>query len=70
MIEAHRDSLDDVKRVIFNNLFIVSQSKRQTLKQLYQSLAIDKVVYERLKTEIVLDFAKSYRGGVLLVYQN
>nr|DAY35139.1 MAG TPA: hypothetical protein [Caudoviricetes sp.] len=70
MIQSYRDSLDDVKREIFYNLFIVSQRKKQTLKQLYQSLAIDKVAYEHLKAEILLGFAKSYRGGVLLVYQN
>ena len=39
------------------------------LWQLYEVLGIDKAEYERLKAEILLDFAKSYRGGVLLVYE-
>lgn len=29
-------------------------------------MGIDKAEYERIKAEILLDFAKSYRGGVLL----
>jgi len=29
-------------------------------------MGIDKAEYERIKAEILLDFAKGYRGGVLL----
>ncbi|KJU95511.1 hypothetical protein [Streptococcus infantis] len=66
MIEAFRDNLDDVRREIFANLFTRRVGERLKLFQLYETLEIDKAEYERLKTEILLDFAKSYRGGVLL----
>ena len=33
------------------------------------TLEIDKAEYEHLKAEILLDFAKSYRDGVLVVYE-
>ena len=69
VIEACRDNLDDVRREIFANLF--TRQTKEVLKvwQLYETLEIDKAEYERLKAEILLDFAKSYRGGVLLVYE-
>lgn len=37
--------------------------------QIYETLDIDRAEYERLKAEILLDFAKSYRDGVLVVYK-
>lgn len=67
MIDAYRDNLDDVRREIFSNLFTRRTGERLKLWQLYEALDIDKVQYERLKVEILLDFAKSYRDGVLLV---
>ena len=66
MIEAFRDNLDDVRREIFANLFTRQTKEVLKLWQLYEALDIDKAEYERLKAEILLDFAKSYRGGVLL----
>lgn len=66
VIEDYRDNLDDVRREIFANLFIRRTGERLKLWQLYEVLDIDKAEYERLKAEILLDFAKSYRGGVLL----
>ena len=69
MIEAFRDNLDDVRREIFANLFTRRSIERLKLFQLYEALDIDKVQYERLKAEILLDFAKSYRDGVLVVYE-
>ena len=66
VIEAFRDNLDDVRREIFSNLFTRRTGERLKLWQLYEALDIDKAEYERLKAEILLDFAKSYRGGVLL----
>ena len=69
MIEAYRDNLDDVRREIFANLFTRRSIERMKLWQLYETLDIDKAQYERLKAEILLDFAKSYRGGVLVVYE-
>ena len=67
-IEAYKDNLDEVKREIFANLFTKRTRERLKLHQLYEALGIDKIEYERLEAEILLDFAKSYRGGVLLVY--
>lgn len=67
MIEAYRDNLDDVRREIFANLFTRRTGEKLKLWQLYEVLDIDKAQYERLKAEILLDFAKSYRGGVLVV---
>ena len=69
MIDAYKDNLDDLRREIFANLFTRRVGERLKLWQLYETLEIDKAEYERLKTEILLDFAKSYRGGVLLVYE-
>ena len=66
VIEAFRDNLDDVRREIFANLFTRRVGERLKLFQLYETLEIDKAEYERLKAEILLNFAKSYRGGVLL----
>ena len=66
IIEAFRDNLDDVRREIFDNLFTRRVGERLKLFQLYETLEIDKAEYERLKAEILLNFAKSYRGGVLL----
>ena len=66
VIEAFRDNLDDVRREIFSNLFTRRTGERLKLWQLYEALDIDKAEYERLKAEILLDFAKNYRGGVLL----
>lgn len=66
IIEAFRDNLDDVRREIFANLFTRRVGERLKLFQLYETLEIDKAEYERLKAEILLNFAKSYRGGVLL----
>ena len=66
VIEAFRDNLDDVRREIFANLFTRRTGERLKLWQLYETLEIDKAEYERLKAEILLDFAKSYRRGVLL----
>ena len=67
-IEAYRDNLDELKREIFNNLFIKKPKETKKLSDLFKELCIDKTDYERLKTEILLDFAKSYREGALLVY--
>ena len=69
MIDTYRDNLDDVRREIFANLFTRRSIERLKLFQLYEALDIDKVQYERLKAEILLDFAKSYRDGVLVVYE-
>ena len=69
MIEAYRDNLDDVRCEIFTNLFTRRTGERLKLWQLYETLDIDKAEYERIKAEILLDFAKSYRSGVLLVYE-
>ena len=66
VIEAFRDNLDDVRREIFANLFTRRTGERLKLYQLYETLGIDKAEYERIKAEILLDFAKNYRGGVLL----
>ena len=66
VIEVFRDNLDDVRREIFTNLFTRQTKEILKLWQLYEALDIDKAEYERIKTEILLDFAKSYRGGVLL----
>ena len=67
MIEAYRDNLDDLRREIFANLFTRRTGERLKLWQLYETLDIDRAEYERLKAEILLDFAKSYRDGVLVV---
>lgn len=67
-IEAYRDNLDELKREIFANLFTKRTRERLKLHQLYKELGIDKIEYERLKAEILLDFAKSYRKGALLKY--
>lgn len=66
VIEDYRDNLDDVRREIFTNLFTRRTGERLKLWQLYETLDIDKAEYERIKAEILLDFAKSYRDGVLL----
>ena len=66
MIDAYKDNLDDLRREIFANLFTRRVGERLKLWQLYETLEIDKAEYEHLKAEILLDFAKSYRGGVLL----
>ena len=66
VIEGYRDNLDDVRREIFANLFTRRSIERLKLFQLYEVLDIDKAEYERLRAEILLDFAKSYRDGVLL----
>lgn len=68
-IEAYRDNLDKVKREIFANLFIKKPKETKKLSNLFKELSIDKTDYERLKTEILLDFAKSYREGALLMYE-
>lgn len=68
-IEAYRDNLDEVKREIFANLFTKRTRERLKLHQLYEVLGIDKIEYEHLKSKILLDFAKKYRKGVLLVYE-
>lgn len=49
----------DVGREIFANLFTRRSIERLKLFQLYEVLDIDKTEYERLKAEILLDFAKS-----------
>lgn len=70
MIDSYSCGLDEKKRDIFYNLFIVSQKQKQTLKELYRLLDIDKTEYEHLKSEILLDFARSYREGALLIYKD
>lgn len=70
MIDSYSSSLDGKKRDIFYNLFIVSQKQKQTLKKLYRLLDIGKTEYDRLKSEILLDFAHSYREGALLTYHD
>lgn len=67
VIDVYKDNLDDLRREIFANLFTKRTGERLKLHQLYEALGIDKTEYERLKTEILLDFAKSYHGGVLLI---
>ena len=69
MIGAYRDNLDDLRREIFANLFTRRSIERLKLFQLYEVLDINKTEYDRFKAEILLDFAKSYRGGVLVVYE-
>ena len=66
MIESYSSSLDDVKREIFYNLFIVPQKQKKTLKELYSSLDIDKTEYDRIKSEVLLKFAHNYREVALL----
>lgn len=68
MIDTYRDNLDDVRREIFANLFTRRSIERLKLFQLYEVLDIDKAEYECLKAEILLDFAKRYRDGVLVTY--
>lgn len=65
LIEKYRGSLNKSKREIFDNLFIRKQNETKRLPQLFKDLAIDRVGYEHIKEEILLDFARSYRGGVL-----
>ena len=69
MIDSYSSDLDEKKRGIFYNLFIVSQKQKHTLKELYRLLDIDKTEYDRLKSEILLDFARRYREGALMIYQ-
>ena len=59
-----------MKREIFYNLFIVPQKQKKTLKELYSSLDIDKTEYDRIKSEILLEFAHNYREGALLTYHD
>lgn len=68
-IEAYRDNLDEVKREIFANLFTKKPKETKKLCDLYKVLCVDKIEYKHLKTEILLDFAKKYREGVLLVFE-
>ena len=70
MIDSYSSGLDEKKRDIFYNLFIVSQKQKQTLKELYRLLDIGKTEYDLLKSEILLDFAHSYRKGALFVYHD
>ena len=70
MIDSYSSSLDEKERDIFYNLFIVSQKQKQTLKELYSSLDIDKTEYDRIKSEILLEFAHNYREGALLTYHD
>ena len=65
LIETYRENLNESKREIFDNLFIRKQNETKRLPQLFKDLAIDRVGYEHIKKEILLDFARSYRGGVL-----
>jgi len=69
MIDAYKDNLDDLRREIFANLFTRRTGERLKIWQLYEALDIDKAQYECLKADILLDFAKSYRDGVLVVYK-
>ena len=69
VIDVYKDNLDDLRREIFANLFTRRVGERLKLWQLYETLEIDKTEYECLKTEILLDFAKIYRDGALLVYE-
>jgi hypothetical protein len=69
VIDVYKDNLDDLRREIFANLFTRRSVERLKLFQLYEVLDIDKAEYERLKAEILLDFAKIYRDGSLLVYE-
>ena len=69
VIDVYKDNLDDLRREIFANLFTRRVGERLKLWQLYETLEIDKAEYERLKVEILLDFAKIYRDGSLLVYE-
>ena len=69
VIDFYKDNLDDLRREIFANLFTRRVGERLKLWQLYETLEIDKAEYERLKVEILLDFAKIYRDGALLVYE-
>lgn len=70
MIDSYSGGLDEKKRDIFYNWFIVSQKQTHTLKELYRLLDIDKTEYDRLKSEILLDFARSYREGALFIYKD
>ena len=58
VIDVYKDNLYDLRREIFANLFTRRVGERLKLWQLYETLEIDKAEYERLKTEILLDFAK------------
>lgn len=69
MIDSYSRSLDEKKRAIFYNLFIVAQKQKYTLKELYRLLDIDKTEYDLLKSEILLDFAHNYIEGALLAYR-
>ncbi|KXU16392.1 hypothetical protein SORDD17_00401 [Streptococcus oralis] len=70
MIDSYSSGLDEKKRGIFDNLFIVSQKQKHTLKELNRLLDINKTEYDHLKSEILLDFARSYREGALLIYKD
>lgn len=65
-IDRYKDSLSEEKREIFSNLFTRPQKEVIKLCALYKLLKIDKAKYRDIKNEILLNFARSYLGGVLL----
>ena len=69
IIDRYKDSLSEEKREIFSNLFTRPQKEVIKLNNLYKLLKIDKDKYRDIKNEILIDFAKSYREGALLVYK-
>ena len=69
IIDRYKDSLSEEKREIFSNLFTRPQKEVIKLCNLYKSLKIDKDKYRDIKNEILIDFAKSYREGALLVFE-
>ena len=69
IIDRYKDSLSEEKREIFSNLFTRSQKEVIKLSKLYKCLKIDKDKYRDIKNEILIDFAKRYREGALLVFE-
>lgn len=69
IIDRYKDSLSEEKRETFSNLFTRSQKEVIKLSKLYKCLKIDKDKYRDIKNEILIDFAKRYREGALLVFE-
>lgn len=69
IVDRYKDGLSEEKREVFSNLFTRPQKEVIKLCALYKLLKIDKDKYRDIKNEILLDFAKSYREGTLLVFE-
>ncbi len=69
IVDRYKDSLNEEKREVFSNLFTRPQKEVIKLSDLYKLLNIDKDKYRDIKNEIIIDFARSYREGALLVFE-